>query len=409
MKEVALQSFTLDDWPVLGNQISISLVNHMGVLVGRNGAGKSAILEGFSTISSWVAGRYIKLRPFEQDSFPKKLKIQIQTPTQRQLSFTYELLVIVDSEDKNIEELNNDPLDELGLLTSWNDKCQYLDGEKEVIWETREGSTQLMNESGEKVNYILGATSALGPSFLQSREKSNFLLPEEMEWVRSTLRGVRLLGRQPIRQRLRRRASTLEISNKRLYSPPRGLADYISSQIIQRMTSEEVSELEEICKRIGLGKKITLQKFILDDSETYNISSSKDYISSVLLDDTNLGFLSDGTLRILSILVELLKPNKNSTTIIEEPEANIHPGMLEKLLNEISAYTYGKSLILSTHSPQVLAWTDPEKISLISRASGKTSVRKLLKEEIAQATQYLHEEGDLGDWIYSGMLDDDNE
>ena len=82
------------------------------------------------------------------------------------------------------------------------------------------------------------------------------------------------------------------------------------------------------------------------------------------LDGVNIGLLSDGTLKSLSILIELISSNPSSTIIIEDPESQIHPAMLAKLLNEIETYTYGQNLIVSTHSPQVVSWTSPEKINL---------------------------------------------
>jgi len=50
--------------------------------------------------------------------------------------------------------------------------------------------------------------------------------------------------------------------------------------------------------------------------------------------------------------MELLVSSPSSTIIIEEPETQIHPAMLAKLLNEIETYTYGQNLIISTHSPK---------------------------------------------------------
>ncbi|NER47233.1 MAG: ATP-binding protein, partial [Symploca sp. SIO1A3] len=94
------------------------------------------------------------------------------------------------------------------------------------------------------------------------------------------------------------------------------------------------------------------------------------------------------------------------TTIIEEPELQIHPGLLSNLLAEIETYTFGENLIISTHSPQVVSWTDPKKIHLVYRSYGQTLVRKLRVDEIQKVVEYLCEEGDLGDWIYSGVLDE---
>ena len=80
--------------------------------------------------------------------------------------------------------------------------------------------------------------------------------------------------------------------------------------------------------------------------------------------------------------------------------------MLEKLLNEIESYTYGQNLILSTHSPQVVSWTQPDKINLVYRQNSQTFVRKLAGNEMKSVVAYLNEEGSLGDLVYSGILDD---
>jgi predicted ATP-binding protein involved in virulence len=80
--------------------------------------------------------------------------------------------------------------------------------------------------------------------------------------------------------------------------------------------------------------------------------------------------------------------------------------MLSKLLNEIETYTYGENLIVSTHSPQVVSWTRPERINLVHRKDGQTFVQKLAEDDIHNIIEYLSEEGNLGEWIYSGILDE---
>ena len=80
--------------------------------------------------------------------------------------------------------------------------------------------------------------------------------------------------------------------------------------------------------------------------------------------------------------------------------------MVEKILNEIESYTYGDGLLISTHSPQVVAWTSPDKINLVHRTDGKTIVRKLGEVEIQNVIEYLSEEGSLGEWLYSGIVDE---
>lgn len=398
-----LLSFTLDGWTALGGQVSVSLLNRVGVLVGRNGAGKSAILEGFEAISSWAIGRFNRFRVFDSDSIPKILDIEVLTPTERRLRYRYELIFLPTStDDPDIDDSTSDNSEESQF--SWNECCQYVDGEKELLWITETGVTTLSN-SGDPIITILGNTNSLRQSHLP--ENSRLKLPQEMQWVYAVLKGVRLLGKAPVRQTSRRRPSLLRVSSKGISSSPFGLADSLARKILRRMDTGELHELESVCQRIGLGSKITVQKFVLSEEPREKIENEDgEYVSSVLLDGVNIGLLSDGTLRVLSILIEIIASYPSSTTIIEEPETQIHPGMLAKLLNEIETYTFEENLILSTHSPQVVAWASPEKINLVYRNHGRTTVRKLHEEEIQKVVQYICEEGDLGDWLYSGILDE---
>ena len=78
---------------MLGGPFCLSLVNQVGVLVGRNGAGKSAILEGFEAISYCAIGRSIDSRMIDSDSIPSILQVEIFTPTHRRLGYRYELII----------------------------------------------------------------------------------------------------------------------------------------------------------------------------------------------------------------------------------------------------------------------------------------------------------------------------
>ena len=103
-----LLSFTLDGWSVLGGRITVSLRDGDAVLVGRNGAGKSAILEGFESIALCATGRLNRLRPNNSDGIPKILRIEILTPTNRLLEYKYELITMSTSdEDADMDDSTN--------------------------------------------------------------------------------------------------------------------------------------------------------------------------------------------------------------------------------------------------------------------------------------------------------------
>ena len=379
-----LLSFTLDDWNILGGKVSVSLQNGVVVLVGRNGAGKSAILEGFKTISSIATGEIITR------TRPKILKIEISTPTARRLDYTYKFIPLDTS--ANETEVKSSP--------TWNDSCQYLDGEKELLWTTEHGVTNFKN-IGSPMITILGNTSSLQRTTLS--ENSPIQLPIEMQWIRAVLNGVHLLGKLPVRTTSERQGVIPSTSNKFIYSDV-DLISQVSLKILRLMKTGELYELESVCQRIGIGNKIAVERLSLTGLPGEYIEGTEYFL--VLLDGVNVGLLSDGTIRVLAILIEIINLNPSTTIIIEEPETQIHPGMLVKLLNEIEAYTFGRNLILSTHSPLVVAWTSPENINLVHRKDGQTFVRQLEEDEIHNVIQYISDEGDLGEWIYSGILDE---
>jgi AAA15 family ATPase/GTPase len=384
-------SFTLDGWSVLGGRVTVSLHDGVAVLVGLNGAGKSAIIEGFEAISSFALGRFNRVPQNDSDNIPKILEIEVLTPNNRRLKYNYEI-VTEPSSDKS-SELDYSTVDDSEEdRFSWNDWCQYIDEQKEILWTTKSGVTTLKND-GDPITIV--STSLFGRFRITGTQSPNLHI--EILWIRTVLQGINILNNSLVRRRSNRGEEVLKVSRKTFPFKYNDLPRIILRQILILMETEKLDELKSVCQRIGLGK-ITEQKSFQDEEE---------YIFSAKLDSVDIGLLSDGTLRVLSILTEIIASNHGKTIIIEEPESQIHPAMLAKLLNEIETYTYSQNLIVSTHSPQVVAWTSPEKINLVHRKDGQTFVRKLGEDDIHNVIAYLSEEGDLGEWIYSGILDDE--
>ena len=114
----------------------------------------------------------------------------------------------------------------------------------------------------------------------------------------------------------------------------------------------------------------------------------------------NIGFASDGTLRVCDILLGLLRES-TSVLLIEEPETAVHPGLLHKLLNVIDSYTLDRQIIVSTHSPIVLNECSPTDLRLVERKGGVTSVSALSPDDVQIVEAYLNDEGTFADYIYS--------
>lgn len=169
-----------------------------------------------------------------------------------------------------------------------------------------------------------------------------------------------------------------------------------------RETNEEVfEEIGSVGRRIGIWQTLSVEVY----SPTYGHASSP--LGAVLVDGVNIGRVSDGTLRILSILLALIDRSEDPLTLlIDEPELGIHPGLLARLLNEIDAYGSDAQVVIATHSPQVVSWARPEELRLVERTNGRTTVRSLTEAQADRVHHYLQDQGSLGDFVYGGGLDD---
>ena len=86
---------------------------------------------------------------------------------------------------------------------------------------------------------------------------------------------------------------------------------------------------------------------------------------------------SDGAILFLGILALAHLPEPPPLLLIEEPENGIYPKRLEevvRLLKELVQRADGEpfpQIILSTHSPYVLSFFEPEEVTFLSRVPGK--------------------------------------
>ena len=84
---------------------------------------------------------------------------------------------------------------------------------------------------------------------------------------------------------------------------------------------------------------------------------------------------SDGAILFLAFLALAYLPDPPNLLLIEEPENGIYPGRLRQvitLLKQLVSRTEGvrfPQIIMTTHSPYVLSFFEPEEVTLLSRES----------------------------------------
>lgn len=144
-----------------------------------------------------------------------------------------------------------------------------------------------------------------------------------------------------------------------------------------------IPEVEEIVPKIR-GQKVEV--------------AFKEKYSDMIIDPD---FLSDGSLRILAILFSLF--DENFVVAYEEPENCIHPHLLESVIDIMKKS--GKTVILTTHSPYLLDYVDPENVILVAKVDGETKIKRLEDtDEIEAVRKYISEGGTLGEAWFSGII-----
>jgi predicted ATPase len=88
-------------------------------------------------------------------------------------------------------------------------------------------------------------------------------------------------------------------------------------------------------------------------------------------DELTLADLSDGTLRFLCWLTLCLAPRPASLVCMDEPEIGLHPRVLPLLAGLCKRASEHTQVLLTTHSPYLLAQFDLDDIAIMRREDGQ--------------------------------------
>jgi predicted ATPase len=110
--------------------------------------------------------------------------------------------------------------------------------------------------------------------------------------------------------------------------------------------------------------------------------------------------ISDGTLRILGILIALYQTPHPSLMVIEEPEQTINPALLALLVDAFRGSSKRTQLLITSHSPQLVDLFAPEDIRVVTMQAGNTRVapirasqQEVVKEYLFSLGQFMSAEG----------------
>ncbi len=94
--------------------------------------------------------------------------------------------------------------------------------------------------------------------------------------------------------------------------------------------------------------------------------------------------LSDGTLRFICLATTLLQPQLPATIVIDEPELGLHPYAISMLADLIQSASKRTQVIISTQSPTLLDYFEPEQVIVVNRDQGHSTFERLDAQQLSQ-------------------------
>jgi predicted ATPase len=80
----------------------------------------------------------------------------------------------------------------------------------------------------------------------------------------------------------------------------------------------------------------------------------------------------------------LLQPNPPSTIVIDEPELGLHPYALAVFADLVKSAAERTQVILSTQSPALVDFFQPEQVIVVNRREGRSEFERLDSTALAE-------------------------
>ena len=94
--------------------------------------------------------------------------------------------------------------------------------------------------------------------------------------------------------------------------------------------------------------------------------------------------LSNGTLRFICLATALLQPQLPATIVVDEPELGLHPYAISMLADLIQSASKRTQVIISTQSPTLLDYFEPEHVIVVNREKGHSIFERLDAQQLSQ-------------------------
>ncbi|MGP3778321.1 AAA family ATPase [Halanaerobium saccharolyticum] len=404
-------------------------LNQFNVLVGANAAGKSSFIQifdfirdiiksGLSNAISMQGGveylRNINIgdqQPLYMEIIFDRPNIQkIEKESENNILFReayesrYQFKIDFNGEDFKVVE------DQLTLkfkyyqIKKQNRTAEKKNEEKEMgeiiltLLKENNGLEIKINKDTLKTDQIKVTKDNILPSFLEEIKLSDRELILETPFafiversIKEILGGISIYNINPL---LSKKATPIT-GKAELEEDGENLAivlkNIIEDQAKARKFSNIVKDILPFVENIDI-EKFADKSLLFKLKEEY---SKKDYIPASIL--------SDGTISTIALIIALYFEDKK-IAIIEEPERNIHPHLISKLVDMFIDASKKKQILITTHNPELIKYIDLDDLFLVHRdQEGFSKISKPVEKE--EVRVFLENDMGIDDLYIQNLLE----
>ncbi len=337
------------------------------VLVGPNGAGKSNFVDALAFVGESLShspGRALKSRGGSR----------IVSQWEREGSFGMRLLL----------GLAGESTADYAIEIEWDQEEYRIAREHCVVWERERESAAFEVVRGQFVREISGVRAQISQDRLALLTAS---ATEEFRPVYDFLTTMRFYDIDPEPLGLLQTAD----SGESLEADGSNAA-----AVLKKIEEQEPDRYQRVCELLGLATGGIQKVRTVEERERIALEFHQD----IGLQTPGMFYgweMSEGTLRLLALLLAVYQPAKSSLIAIEEPEATVHPAMAEAVLQILLDASQDRQILITTHSPDILDAKElsDEQVRTVTAHRGHTVVAPLSRASRKAIRERLYTPGEL--------------
>jgi predicted ATPase len=169
-----------------------------------------------------------------------------------------------------------------------------------------------------------------------------------------------------------------------------------AASVLQRMARENKGDFHRLCEILATIVPGTTKVSPVKHGKKISLEFSQDWGGGKKAKFEAFA-MSDGTLRALGILAAIWQKPRPALIVIKEPEATLHPHALGAILDVIRIASEETQVVVTTHSPELLEakWIEAQNLRVVQWSAGVTRVLPLGPAPVEALRRHLMGAGEL--------------